>query len=397
MLRALAFVACLLTACHKDTPFPTEPRTGEDVFGTLKSRWIERQALFPWSRPVVFRNTVVFATGDQRLIARDRTTGTALWSTQVTSVNGDPWVSGLNLVQVAGVIVAAVSRNFVGVDAATGTELWSYGAPPDTVGDPSGKPASVALVVMDADDSTVYLPAWGSSLSAVDARTGVPRWVWQTPAGTQFRSGAEAARVSGDTVLMTVWHNLNAIGNSTEVWLVALDRRDGHELGKAVIPHYTFGTVVTGGIELWGNLAIVTGVGGRVWAINRDTYQQAWSYQPVQAVSTTLAGPVIYDGILYTDSGDNYAIGLRPTDGSIVWRARITSQAWNTFLVTPKRVYVPEGAFLNVIDRVSGKYVARTRQPPLGLQGSLFATSPVNIGNMIYINIGGGVWCFEEP
>ncbi|HEX7939911.1 MAG TPA: PQQ-binding-like beta-propeller repeat protein [Gemmatimonadaceae bacterium] len=394
-VAALPLVGGLLSCHEHDTP--TEPRSIGDTFGRIWSVWVQKQALWPWARPVVNGATVIFATGDDRLIARDRRTGGEVWSTQVTSVNDDPQVAGENLVIAGGVVVAAVSRNTVGVDVSTGKQLWSYGAPSDTLIDDPGSAAMVAGVDLDADDSTVYVPAWGASLSAVNVRTGIARWVWRSPAGAQFRAGGKAARVSGDTVFQTVWQCVNKNCNLAEGWVMALDRRTGAEFGKAVIPAYTSVVVFNGGIALYQNLVIVTGPGGQVWAIDRSTYQVAWHYGPTPALTSTVAGPVLAGNVVYTDGGDEHAVGLRASDGAVVWRAPIESQATKGLFVSATRVYVPEAGVLNIIDRSSGRYVARIEQPNVGTNGSLFATPVTTFGSLVYATVGGAAWCFVEP
>jgi outer membrane protein assembly factor BamB len=234
VLGVAGLVGSLALKCPEEIPLA--PRSPEDTFGRLESVWVREEVRSgaSWSRPVAVGDVVIFATGDQRLVARDKATGIPKWSTRVTSVDHVAEISGLNLVAGGGVVVAAISSNVVGVEVATGRELWSYEPPPDTMLD--GRPGNVAAVELEADDSTVYIPAWGPSISAVDLRTGQARWVWGAPPGTPYRAGGEGVRLSGDTLYATVWHALNALGNRTEGWLVALDRRDGRELKRAIIP-----------------------------------------------------------------------------------------------------------------------------------------------------------------
>jgi outer membrane protein assembly factor BamB len=389
-------LAAMLPACRRDSAegLPTEPRFIEDLFGNVSSRWIGEQVLWSWSRPAVFNDLVIGASGDQRLTARDRMNGAVRWSTVVTSVNGVQRISGRNLLIRGGVVVAAVSRNTVGLDAATGREIWSYGAPTDTLIDPPGKPATVELAHLDGDDSTVYVPAWGASVSAVDIRTGSARWVWRPSAGTPFRSGANAIRVSGDTVFATVWHSLQATNTSAEGWLVSIDRRTGVELGKTVIMPFTN---FTGQPLIWRDLVIVGGAAGRLWAINRADYTIAWQYVPANGTGATSGGPVLFGDMIYADAGDSYAMAVRASDGSVVWRAKTLSGSTTDLYVTDKRVYFTTSGHLNIIDRATGRYVARTKQPSEPSDGSLFSSAIVSFGNQMYVTINRGIWCFEEP
>jgi len=79
-------------------PIPVAPRDVDDVFGSVRQRWFQPQASWPRARPVVVGDVVVFGTGDQRLIARDRQTGAARWATRVSSYFPDDTapISGLD-------------------------------------------------------------------------------------------------------------------------------------------------------------------------------------------------------------------------------------------------------------------------------------------------------------
>lgn len=388
----------LATACRRDAGLPTEPRSIDDVFGQINTCWYGSQSSWSPAQPAVVGNIVVSPSGDQKLTARDRVTGTVLWSTVVTSVNGEQRIWGRNLVARSGVVVAAVSRNTVGVDVATGQELWSYGAPRDSLADPPGKPATVELVTLDADDSTVYIPAWGASVSAVNIHTGIARWVWKPEPGP-FRSGAAAVRISGDTVFASVWHSLSTANTSSEVWVVSIDRTTGQELGRATIPPYTIGNPLNGSPVVWQHLVFVAGTGGRLWAVHRATQQIVWQYEPAldEGIGATAGGPALYGDVVYADGGNGYALAMAASSGAVLWRAKILGPVLKDIYVTPARVYVSIGGFLSILDRSDGRHVARTMQPQVPIDGTLFASPPTSSGGRVYVNTNRGVWCFNEP
>lgn len=100
-----------------------------------------------------------------------------------------------------------------------------------------------------------------------------------------------------------------------------------------------------------------------MWAFDRFSLELVWHYEPAQPKGTTLAGPELYGDIVYTDSGDDHIIALRASDGAVLWRTPIVAQASSSLHVTAARIYVPEDSFLSILDRQTGRYVARTRQP----------------------------------
>jgi outer membrane protein assembly factor BamB len=391
-------VGSLALKCPEE--IPVAPRSVDDTFGRLRTVWVKEEigSVSSWSRPVVVGDVVVFATGDQRLVARDLATGTRKWSTRVTAVDGNVGeISGRNLVASNGVVVAAVANNTVGVEVATGRELWSYNAPPDTMLDPS-EPGNVAGVELDADEATVYIPAWGPSISAVEVRTGQARWIWGAPPGTPYRAGGKGVRISGDTLYATVWHNLNERGTRTEGWVLALDRRDGRELKRVVIPPYTFGTVFRGRPVVWRHLVIVTGEPGLVWAFDRFSFELVWQYQPSEAKSGTVGGAELYGDVLYLDSGGAYLVALRAADGSLIWRTPVVTQATAGLHVTATRIYWPETDLLDVFDRATGRYLVRTKDPLWTYaRGGMMSTAATSSGKQVFINILHGAWSFWEP
>ncbi|HEV2016693.1 MAG TPA: PQQ-binding-like beta-propeller repeat protein [Gemmatimonadaceae bacterium] len=197
--------------------------------GGLRERWYQPQSGWARAQPAVSGNVVYFGDGNGELIARDVETGERFWTTKV---GPDP-IDGANILVRNRVVVAPVINYTVGLDAISGRELWQYNSPDDTVGVPPGYaayPGSVIEALIDADNQTVYIPAWGASVSAVDLNTGKARWVWKpgrieddTATSGVFRSGSMSVRVSGDTLFATLWHFVNRQGGYSEAWLVAIE------------------------------------------------------------------------------------------------------------------------------------------------------------------------------
>jgi len=390
--------ACVGSCRGKDDTIPVAPREVDDAFGSVRQRWFQPQATWPRARPVVVGSVVVFGTGDQRLIARDRQTGIARWSTRVSSYFPDDTapISGLDLVSSDGVVAAALTRNVVGVDVASGQELWTYVPPPDTTASPQPGPGAVVVSGLVADGGVLYVPAWGASVTALDIRTGQPRWVWRPSPAPQFRSGAQGASLSGDTLFVNVWNALNAQFTQSEAWLVALDRRSGRELWRVVFPSYSFGTIVRGRPALWRNLVVVASEGGFLFAIDRTTQAIVWRHTPT-VKHTTDAGPVIYGDVTYADGGEDSVLALNAADGKVLWRAYILTLATSDLLVTERRVYVNTDGFLNILDRATGRFLFRRVMPNAKGSASLFATPAVAADQEIYITVAGGAWSFLEP
>src|SRR5438105_10215340 len=158
----------------------------------VRGKWYQPQSGWARARPAVVGNTVYFGDGYGKVIARDVASGERKWTARL----GQQRVDGANILVRSGVVVAPLESYTVGLDASSGRELWRYSAPADTVGVPPGSVALPGEVIeshIDADDNTVYIPAWGASVSAVDLHSGQIRWIWQP------------GRIDGDTAASGVF------------------------------------------------------------------------------------------------------------------------------------------------------------------------------------------------
>lgn len=389
---ALSIVAMVGGSCHETT-------SPDD--GMPNERWHVPQSGYAYARPAVAGDVVFFGTGDGQVIAYDAASGAVRWRSKV----GVEMIGGANLVVRSGVVVAPITGYTAGVDAQSGRELWRYVSPLDTVAYRGG-PANAGNLVqvhIDADDQTVYIPAWGASVSAVDLRSGVARWVWRpgasagdTAAAGIFRSGAEGVRVSGDTVFVTAWHNLVQNGVRGEAWLVALDRASGRELWRAVMPSYTGGALIRGAPALYRNLVLFTSAGGYAYALDRTTRQTVWQHTP-QPQHTTVAQAEVVGDAVYIDGGDGNVYALGAGDGVERWRSTIGAQLTTDILATERRLVFASGAYLFILDRTTGELLQRFTQPRTVPDDALFSSTATALGGQIFVTMNGAAWSFDQP
>jgi outer membrane protein assembly factor BamB len=376
-----------------------EPTGG--IASTVRERWYQTQPGYGKARPAILGNLAYFGTGDGQVIARDVNTGTARWSARVATRA----IEGYNIVARSGVVVVPVVFYTVGLDANTGRELWRYEAPDDTTGAAPGaetNPGSVGGSRIDADNQTVFVPAWGASVSAIDLQTGSVKWIWQpgrlegdTAVSGVFRSGAMSARVSGDTVFVPVWHFTNRAGGTSEAWVVALDRLTGTEFWRLKLPYQGSAVLIEAAPVVFRNLVIVHTLSARTYAIDRETQQIAWEFTVPNPTNSTVAGAELHDGIVYVDGGDHHIYALQATDGNVLWSSPFPTQASHDLLVTERRIVFPIGTSLHVMDRVSGAGVAIVSQPRTS--DPLFASAAAFSDGLVFVTVAGAAWCFEEP
>jgi len=374
---------------------PVEPGKGQ-----VHERWFKPQAEgFPRSRPVVSGNSVYFADGGGSVIARDLSTGDVLWS---TSVGSSPHtisdkIGGENFVLAAGVIVAAAQFHVSGLDAENGTELWRYHPPLDSISEVQARPGYVEKIRMATDGRTVFIPARGVTVSAVDLASGIAKWVWRVQQ-PDYPSGSFGVIISGDTVFATVWHFLNKTGTVSEAWLVALDRETGGELWRVILPRQSSGTMINCAPAIWNNLVIVTLTSGELFAVDRRTRGIAWVIPPKVAAnglgSALIIGAEIRDDVVYANGSDQKLHAYRATDGTQIWESE-GEQFGDDLLVTDKFVYA-SGSSLFIVDRRTGVRYGAPGHP----RGSVnYAyTSPAGAHNgQIFVTFSNGAWSFDEP
>jgi outer membrane protein assembly factor BamB len=360
----------------------------------VRERWTRPQAQFAETIPVIVGDLVIFGTGAGELIARNQTTGEAVWTTPVSADR----IASQNLVERQGIAVAGAVRSVHGVDAATGRRLWTYEPPVDSIDMLNPKAGSVDHARLDADESTVFVPAWGASVSAVDLRTGAARWIWQ-PVGTSHRTGSMGVRVSGDTVLATVWHFLNTTGTQSESWVVALEKSTGRELWRVVLPAPGYLVGIQCAPALWGRLAIVNTSNGQVFAIDRFTRAVAWQTAVVDTrgagLNATDAEPLVLGDVVYHDAGSGDLWARNASDGHLLWKSRYGAQLVGDLTASERRVYGNAYGYLFVFDRSSGRLVASIQQP--NSSDPFIASAPIARGRQLFVNVGGAAWSFDEP
>lgn len=378
------------------TAFSCKLFGGEDT-PDVRPCWVSRHTGWSFTRPGVSGNLVFVADGTGRVRALDQKTGTERWSTLADPTGR---MIGWNFVIAQGTLVAPAAFQAIGIEAATGVVKWRYEPPIDTL-EPYNRPSKPGYLGgtrLDVDGSVVFIPAWGASISAVDVNTGQAIWIWRPPATTQFRSGSNGVKAHGDTVYATAWHHVDPLGARSEIWLLALDRRDGHELWRKVFPPYTSGLSVEGTPAVFGDLVIFTSAGGFEYAVNRFTKELVWQFTP-QTEQATGSQTELRDGVVYHDGGDGHVYSLDAATGSMRWKAPFDGGSSKDILVTDRRIYIPSGGIpVTVLDRASGSRVASLKDPTRisDLNGA-FTSGGTFADGRVFFGASSGAACFREP
>jgi outer membrane protein assembly factor BamB len=405
--RALKWAAVLTSfslaaGCHDATAPNESRRVGEwDTLGRVRNRWYKSQSGYGAACPTVAGSFVVFGTGNGLIVARDRATGNEQWQARV---NPSGYSVDAALLTVKDVVVALADYQTVGVDRATGRVLWYYAAPPDSnawFGYPAA-PGFLARNDAAADSAgTVYVPAWGGSVSAVDVYTGLARWVWRLDSGYTFNSGASATAVAGDTILAALWQNTNLSGTEVRGILVTLDRATGRELARAALPFSP--TRIGGRIVTTPDAVIVaSGGAGELAAVDRRTGAVRWQFSPPpdqygfqHSSSSGVSGDA---DVVFTDGGNDHFYALRAATGEQLWENDQYGSTTATATASPRRVYSSDGWALSVFGRENGEVVAKVLQPGHDKENFDGLIGCVTVaGGEVYVTTDGAAWSFWEP
>lgn len=375
--------------------------TGSDEYGgrtaRVREHWHAPHPGYANPQPALTEDLVFVGTGDGRVIARDRARGTQRWATRVSPGGSE----AANLIARAGVVVAPVLFHTVGLDAATGAELWRYEAPLDTVDGGPRTPGQLLRVRLDADEQAVYIPAWGGTIASVELRTGRVRWRWQPEPGIAHRFGAQGVRVSGGTLFATVWHFLNASGTQAEAWVVALDAATGRQLWRTVLPVGLSGVSVAGRPEVTPEGVVAMTVSGDLFSLDRGTGRVMWHVprqQPgLNAIGhPVFAGPAVAGNTVYADDGFSALRAVRSGDGKLLWRSPYPGgQFVDDLLVTSTHIYGPAGQ-LHAFDRRMGAWLGMVGQPGKTGYDSFFPATPAAADGRVFAPYEGGILAFSD-
>lgn len=329
--------------------------------------WFNASAHHSFTQPIIRGDTAIVGSDPAQIFAFNVRTGDQYFNVALSSNQA---VLGRQFIWTRGVLVAEEEIETVGIDLASHRVLWRYSAPVDTT-DVEGlaQAGQVSSVAADADSTTVFVPAWGASVSALDLRTGQVRWIWQIgrlPSDTEsnlFRSGANAVRVSGDTVYVIGWHSLGRFVVASEGFVFALDKATGRELWRLLIPTDYGGTLFWGVPVLYSNLLIFSEMPGRALAVDRSTGRIVWHFLPA-ATHSNKHGVALYDGIIYNDGADDMLYGLDAQSGQVIRKIPLPVAGLADFVVYDHYILYPSYYQVSVYDRQSGRLVATVPEVP---------------------------------
>jgi outer membrane protein assembly factor BamB len=233
--------------------------------------------------------------------------------------------------------IPQTSGTLLALEADSGEQLWAYEHP-----EPMISPVAVA-------GDAVYFGAGKSSVVAVDAVTGEPRWTAETDApvwsasplliGGAVVTGSEAGTIYafeqadgtlrwsaqiGDAVLWPLAADATGTAIVAAGWqnLVALDAETGAELWRA-------STADKWNAPAADAAAFYAGTGeNTVVALDRVTGETLWTFGGPRSIAVEWSAPVVTDTAVYIGHSSSNLYALDKATGAELWRTALAD--WPT-------------------------------------------------------------------
>ena len=326
------------------------------------------------SSPAVVGQTVYVGSGDGRLYALDRTTGTRRWAFDAGNpIPSSPAVGG------GAVYFGTRDGQLYAVDAATGTQRWKLTTGPLMPWPWGHESGDIYMSSPAFAGGIVFLGAGDGRVYAVDAATGKERWHAQTGGRVRASPAVDASRVyvgSADGRVYafdratgaTRW-KFETEGVKLESGKFGFDRRTVQSS-----PAVSNGTVYVGARDGW------------IYAIDAATGTEKWRFD--HKVSWINTSPAVADGVVYAGSSDaQFVQAIDAATGKELWRTT-TGVTWSSPSVAGDMIYAGDGAGrLNALDRKTGKLLWSFRT------GSTAYSTPTPSGDLVFIgSTDGGVY-----
>ena len=318
------------------------------------------------SSPTVIGQTVYVGSGDGRLYALDRNTGTQRWAFDAgNAIPSSPAVGA------GGVYVGTRDGQFVAVDATTGRERWRFKTGPLMPwpwGHESGDvyTSSPAFV-----DGVVYVGAGDGRVYAVDAASGKERWHAATTGRVRSSPAVDESRVyvgSADGRVYAFDRATGALRWKFDTEGVKLESKNFGYDRRTVqsSPAVVDGTVFVGARDGW------------LYAIDAATGAERWRFD--HKISWVNTSPAVVDGVVYAGSSDGQFVhAVDGASGKELWRTT-TGTTWSSPAVAGDVLYVGDGqGRLHALDRKSGKLLWSFRT------GSTVHSSPTPAGDLVFV------------
>jgi outer membrane protein assembly factor BamB len=398
-LLLVAVTSSGLVTCQRDGPSsPVSGATPTLLADTLVI-WRDSQVLSSPSRPA-FDNHAVYFLGTHVAYAVDKGSGQLLWSTRLEYPDVAPseLKQGYGTAVAAGLVIIGDVDVF-GLDPQTGAVRWRF-APRLQY------PAERVLQRLAVDSNTVYIGGVWGNVYAIDAVSGVQRWISHVTALPD-----NFVRVFNPILDHGVLYV--AFGDDTNVptdgGVAAFDAATGTRLWSQVLPrHHHLASTEAHTVAIASNRALAGALDGFVYALDVTTgavvdtvppsvfglspadtlpSQGTWFWIATASNVVTI-GNIAGNNVLALDAGN-----LHRT----LWKSPLNEGSPWDIDVDSTRVYVAYfGGQLAVLDLLTGKTIWMVDRDQLRPYAEEILAAPAIDLDRIYVESDRDVYAFKR-
>jgi len=231
----------------------------------------------------------------------------------------------------------------------------------------------------------VYFGSDDGNLYALDAQTGRLKWKFLTQG-----MGRSRPAVAGDLIYFTSddgYMYALAARTGVQTWQTDISNfmpADKRKIGGSSDPtgfdYKQSSPVVSDGKVYIGSLD------GNIYALEAGTGKVDWTFTTGQKVRAT---PALAEGVLYIGSWDETMYALEALTGQLLWKKPVGGEVQSTALVADGTVYTgSRKASVVALDALTGE----TKWEYDYGKNMWVESSPVLVGNIVYIGSSGDKW-----
>lgn len=253
----------------------------------------------------------LFVEDGNTVLALDAATGRKLWARPVRHAPVPPPTA---LIARDGRVYISEVDSVLAMSQQDGHTIWNF------------HPDSQAVVIPAMDATTFYTGQRGIPVVyALDLGTGALRWRVDLSNGRGFEFNARVwgLSLSGDTLYATLNRDLVANGYKRSGIVVALDRRDGHELWRYETPGEFHAFEEEALVS--GRFLVINDFGGdALVGFDVVAQREAWRITSDQNAPQRT---VLYHGSALVAHGDDHAMAVDIETGKVRWSYNVLGSA----------------------------------------------------------------------
>lgn len=284
-------------------------------------------------RPAADSTSVYFATLDHKLIAADRRDGTIRWTAYTDYTGGELGI--LSNVVATGSIVARGDYDVYAFDTRSGARKWVFA--PEDQGIPGNAPGAQQIL---AENGIIYTGSGSGHVYALDAQTGMVRWI--APLSVDGNSRAYGPIADTSSLYVVVRHFTNP--NTGELY--ALDKTNGNVRWIHRFAPTPAGSGPIAPVVLFEDFVLVGNDDGSIYALDRSSGDTRWTAPRLAGLGGPQASDLrplaVAGSIVVAGSSTAFVTGYDAQTGAQLWQVNGGQGSSSNDLATDgTRVYVP--------------------------------------------------------